>query len=39
MYWLSHLVCGILVPQPGTELGSLAVRAWTRKHWITTKSQ
>ena len=31
-FWLHHVTCGILVPQPGIEPGSLAVDAWSLNH-------
>ena len=32
-FWLSHMACGILVPQPGIEPGPSAVKAWSPNHW------
>ena len=37
-FWPHHVACGILVPQPGIEPGSLAVKAWSPNHWITENS-
>ena len=31
------MVCGILVPRPGTEPGTPAVEVWSPKHWTTRK--
>ena len=31
-FWLSHMACGILVPQPGIEPGPSAVKAWSPNH-------
>ena len=35
IFWLHHAVCGILVPQPGTELRPTAVKAPSLNHWTT----
>ena len=32
-FWLRHRVCGILVPQPGTEPAPLALEVWSFNHW------
>ena len=32
-FWPHHVACGILVPQPGTELGPSAVRVQSSNHW------
>ena len=32
-FWPCHVACGILVPQPGIELMSPAVEAWSPNHW------
>ena len=34
-YWLCHVACGILVPQPGIKPPSPAVEAGSPNHWIT----
>ena len=34
-FWPPHVDCGILVPQPGIELGPSAVRGWSLSHWTT----
>ena len=34
-YYFCHGACGILVPQPGTELMSPAWEAWHLNHWTT----
>ena len=31
------MACGILVPQPGTERGPLAVNVWSPNHWTSRK--
>ena len=33
--WLHHMAFRIVVPQPGVEPTSLAVKAWSPTHWIT----
>ena len=33
--WLHHAACGILVPWPGIESGSMAVKALGLNHWAT----
>ena len=35
IYLLHHTACGILVPQPGIELGPSAVRVQSSNHWTT----
>ena len=35
LFWLFHVPCGILVPQPGTESTPLAVEAWNPNHCTT----
>ena len=32
-FWLFHMVCGVLVPQPGTEHISPAMEALSLNHW------
>ena len=32
-FWLCHLACGILVPQPGTEPVTPALEVWSLNHW------
>ena len=32
-FWLHHTACGILVPQPGLELGPSAVSVQSPNHW------
>ena len=34
VFWLCSEAYGILVPQPGTELGPTAVKAQSPNHWI-----
>ena len=34
IFWPCHVVCGILVPQPGIEPGSLAMKAWSPNQTI-----
>ena len=34
-FWLHHSACGILVPQPGTELTPLEAEVQIRSHWPT----
>ena len=33
IFWLHHAACGILVPRPGIEPGSLAMRTRSPNHW------
>ena len=33
-FWLHHVVCGILVPRPGIESGSLSVQTPNPNHWM-----
>ena len=35
LFWLHHAACGILVPQSGIELRSLAVKVQSPNHWAT----
>jgi len=35
VYYLFILACSILVPGPGTEPRSPAVKAWNPNHWTT----
>ena len=37
IYWLYFTVCGILVPWPGIEPGSTAVKALSFNHWTTSR--
>ena len=37
-FWLCHAACGILVPHPGIEPGSLAVRVQSPNQWTTRES-
>ena len=32
-FWLCHMACGILVPQPGIEPAPSAVQVWRPNHW------
>ena len=32
-FWLCHVICRILVPWPGIEPTTLAVKAWIPNHW------
>ena len=34
-FWLHHVACGILVPQPETEPMSPAVEVRSPQHWTT----
>ena len=34
-FWLHHVACGILVPQPGIKPRPSAVRAWSPNHWTS----
>ena len=34
-FWPCHVACGILVPQPGVESGSSAVKASSPNHWTS----
>ena len=36
-FWLHHMACGILVPQPGTEPGPSATRPWSSNPWTARK--
>ena len=36
-FWPHHMACGILVPRPGIELVTSAVRAQSPNHWIARK--
>lgn len=36
-FWLSHMVCGILVPRLGIELAPMAVKALRFNWWIVTE--
>ena len=33
LFWLCHMVCGILVPQLGIEPRPPAVEVWSSNHW------
>ena len=35
LFWPHHMACGILVPWPGTEPRSSAMRVQNPNHWIT----
>ena len=35
IYWLHHVACTILVPQPGSKSMPPAVEAWILNHWTT----
>ena len=37
-FWPCHAACGILVPHPGIEPGSLAVRIQSPNQWTTRES-
>ena len=32
-FWPCHTACGILVPRPGIEPASSALKAWSPNHW------
>ena len=32
-FWPCHMACGVLAPQPGIELTTLAVTSWSPNHW------
>ena len=34
IFWLHHVACGILVPQPGMEPVPPVVGGWSFNHWI-----
>ena len=34
IFWSCHAACEILVPQPGIELMSPVLKAWSLKHWM-----
>ena len=34
-FWLLHMACVILVPQPGNELGPWIMRMWNSNHWTS----
>ena len=36
-FWLYLMACGLLLPQPGIKLRSLAVRVLSSNHWTTRK--
>ena len=37
-FFFGYMACGILVPQPGNELVTLAMEAWSLNHWTTRKA-
>ena len=34
-FWLYHVACGIIVPQPGMEPVPPTLEAWSLNHWST----
>ena len=36
-FWLHHVVCGILVPQPVIQPAPLAMKAWNLNYWMARK--